>query len=406
MQVITNAEEPALGIPLAGTVVVGIPKYGAALSSKQTRASLAKSAKGKQAKKATPGRTAVQRQCQSRQLGNDHQGWAACASDKPQPKNKKKRKAVPCESPPRLPPISPGALSLQEGVKRRRLARQIEDAAAAQAASGISQAEAQPSYDQPDGHMHESLQPEATAATEDCSHAQASVGHKQSSSNASAATEVHALQGMSSQIDCDRQASAYQQQHLPEGKGQVQPQNTAATLPQQSDSKQDQQAGLAAGCHEAEHGRQGQSACPQMYGVEGMPEQQTLSFDVAAMELFQQQDTCDAFGSFWRRTTGAGLHSDQDQSHCSQTAPSAFGGWHAVLSCLLYCHVPCLSAFECHGLTRNLQYLCSVRVVCSKITAGDAQHGASILLHIWPAAYYMSSHALVIIRPYTNSSHL
>ena len=47
-----------------------------------------------------------------------------------------------------------------------------------------------------------------------------------------------------------------------------------------------------------------------------------VSFDVRRMDLFQQQDTCDAFASFWRSTGGA-QHGQPDAS--TSTNPSAQG---------------------------------------------------------------------------------
>ena len=138
LQEIAQASKPARGIPLMGTVVVGVPVNSTRKHRKQGRTpGCANAAKSKQAKHSKPAKAADASKCQQQEKGP--------SADAPAPKKKKatKKRKVLCESPPRLPPISPGALSLQAGIKRRRLAKQIQEQAAAEAASCSRQEQAQ-----------------------------------------------------------------------------------------------------------------------------------------------------------------------------------------------------------------------------------------------------------------------
>jgi len=353
-----EGDKPALGIPLLGTIVMGVP-LEQATPPKRGRAGQAKQAKAQQREQATTPK-AGQRNldpCQSadeqdvlRQFGDalvgrplgkqagdgaevpgqqagdcpeaprqqagdalDAQqqqiGDVTPQQQKAKPKKrrkakrdtpagmpptspgavslqqgvKKKRKAK-FESPPRLPPISPGALSLQEGVKRRRLARLAEAQAAAAAV---------PSCRLPAGQLE---------------------------SSASAATEADIDPPSTSQPAPDSSAVCLGQQHAPSHAIQC----SQVERLHSGEACHEPGSTSAAGC--ASH-REGSTHQPreQQTGTGQQPEQ-TLSFDVGAMELFQQQDTCDAFGSFWRRTSSIGAQKSLDGSQNAKAAPTTFGG--------------------------------------------------------------------------------
>ena len=378
MQAIPEAEEPVLGIPLLGTIVMGVPRNGASRPTPRKKRSRPICAMpdmpvDHQTQQTTSAGPSGGRQPQQAQSGDGP------GPDKPKAKPKKKRKAaVPYESPLKLPPISPGALSLREGVKRRRLAKQLEEQAAAEAAAVISQAEdnahlpcALPK-DQSAAHPG----PEAATAAEGPVPAKdgrnsGNLSQKLTGSFESATTEagVHATDASIAVPHSNQQASEHRTQPSAEDRSQPQLQsNASAAGSQGSDhtASQDEQDDSALPCHTAEPAEQGMPACSERLGNQGDQRQQTLSFDVGSMELFQQQDTCDAFGSFWRRTSGVGTATAQDRAQHSQVAPTAFGGDLTLLQwfleqCLL---LPCILHMSSVSPI-NLDSLCRLLSVCS-----------------------------------------
>ena len=290
----TASEEPARGLPLLGTVVMGLPVSKRIRQTKAVRPSKAKQAKAKQPKAptATKGNVAPARE----QDQSQWEGDAPAVSDQPQAlelqqpkaKSKKKRPAPKAESPCRLPPISPGALSLQEGVKRRRLARQAEAQAEAQAAALA-----------------------ASAAASDCTHSaqQTEAPPLTATDQSSEATATEGVvQAPSLSDTTDQQQACHDNGECPLPDTEVHHELASTSEPcfasQQADDTDQAQVHTSTRQH---------------------PEQ-TLSFDVGAMELFQQQDTCDAFGSFWRRTSGVGTQKPSPGVQAAKATPAAFGG--------------------------------------------------------------------------------
>lgn len=356
LQDVPEASKPARGVPLMGTVVVGVPINGATKQGKKGRPACAQPTKDRQPKQVKPAKTAAVSKPQQEQAG---EAGGTPAPKKPKAKYTKKRK-VPYESPPRLPPISPGALNLQAGVKRRRLAKQLEQQAAAKAASGISQDQAQTKV-----FCEQLGQLASQAATETASLAQGieqaspaqgvepatSAGHKLTSFPQADAVHANAHPRhvpVDAEMEDAEQACGGCMQQAAQDISQAQLHREAQSSPSQRASpgasqgasmgasqgadqaggKQDQgdQAMPSPGS-KAKHVNSWGSAAGSPHAAEQGPkaeeEPQTLSFNVAAMELFQQQDTCDAFGSFWRRTSGVGAHKAVQQQ---TDAPSAFGG--------------------------------------------------------------------------------
>lgn len=89
-------------------------------------------------------------------------------------------------------------------------------------------------------------------------------------------------------------AAHSQQQHQQPARQHLQPQSDEEHQYQELEQQQQQQ--------QCEHQQQQYEHCKvksQQQNSGG------VSFDVRGMDLFQQQDTCDAFGSFWRSTSGA-----------------------------------------------------------------------------------------------------
>ncbi len=289
----TAPEEPARGLPLLGTVVMGLP-VSKAIRQKAMRLSKAKQAKAKQPKapKATqrdlasaPGQDWFQQEGDAPAVPDQPQ---ALTLQQPKAKSKKKRPPPKAESPCRLPPISPGALSLQEGVKRRRLARQAEAQAEAQAAALA-----------------------ASAAASDCTHpAQPTEGPSLTATDQS--SEAAAAEGVI-------QASS-----LADTTGQQQPRHENGKCPPPDTEVDHEPASTSEPCSASKQADNTDQS--QMRTSTRQQPGQTLSFDVGAMELFQQQDTCDAFGSFWRRTSGIGTQNSSPGVQAPPAAPSAFGG--------------------------------------------------------------------------------
>ncbi len=285
----TASEEPARGVPLLGTVVMGLPVSKRIRQTKAVRPSKAKQAKQPKAPKATQRDLAsAPGQDWSQQEGGVPDQPQAVMLQQPKAKSKKKRPAPKAESPCRLPPISPGALSLQEGVKRRRLARQAEAHAEAQAAALA-----------------------AAAAGSDCTHPTQQTEAPQltatDQSSEAAATEG-VIQASSVAGDADQQQACHENGKCPPLDTEVDHEPASTSEPcfasQQADDSDQAQI---------------RTSTRQQPG-------QTLSFDVGAMELFQQQDTCDAFGSFWRRTSGVGTQKASPGVQAAKAAPTAFGG--------------------------------------------------------------------------------
>lgn len=297
-----------------GTIVVGVPFKAAPKRRKRkdTLGGQAKLTKGMQPSRPKTVKAAAVNGCQHQQEQpgaslNTQQGpsAAAPAAAKPRGRSHRKRKVVVVESPPRLPPISPGALSLQAGVKRRRLAKLLQEQAAVGAASSSP-------------HADQATSQAATEAAGDVS-SEGEVGElctQQAAENNTQAQLQHEAQPAASQTASAAAAQGANQAGGEDGqvdRGAVQCPVSEAGPGSAPDSPN------SAECEADEHKADG--------------EQTTLSFDVGAMELFQQQDTCDAFGSFWRRTSGVGTAGSQGagQVH-DQAAPSAFGGWYTAFA--------------------------------------------------------------------------
>ena len=331
-----------------GTVVVGVPVNSTRKDRKQGRTpSCANAAKSKQAKHSKPAKAADASKCQQQEKG--------LSAGAPAPKKKKatKKRKVLCESPPRLPPISPGALSLQAGVKRRRLAKQLQEQATAEAASCSRQEQAQT-----ERFCEQLDQLASKAATKAASPApdmkQATKpGHKLESLAGARAAHINAHARFGS-LEAERvnaePACGQCTQHLAQQNSQAllqdKAQPSASQIPShgasqeadETDGKQEGQVPPSPGSRalhasQASDSRSSHSAQLQSQTVE---ELQTLSFDVSAMELFQQQDTCDAFGSFWRRTSGVGVPGTESASQRHPAAPSAFGGQNSSI-CIAVC---------------------------------------------------------------------
>ncbi len=285
------SEEPALGLPLLGTVVMGLPTIR---QTKAIRPSKAKQAKLKQPKAPK----ATQRDL-APALGPDRsqqEGDAPAVPDQPQAvmlqqpkaKSKKKRPAPKAESPCRLPPISPGALSLQEGVKRRRLARQAEAQAEAQAAALA-----------------------ASAAASDCTHS-------------AQQTEVPPLTATDQSSEAAAAEGVIQASSVADTTGQQQARHENGKCPPPDTEVDHEPASASEPCFASQQADDTDQS--HMHTSTRQQPGQTLSFDVGAMELFQQQDTCDAFGSFWRRTSGIGTQKASPGIQAAKAAPAAFGG--------------------------------------------------------------------------------
>lgn len=337
-----------------GTVVVGVPINGATKQGKKGKPACAKPTKHQPPKQADAAKAAAVSKAQ--QQAED--SGDAPAPNKPKAKYRKKRK-VPYESPPRLPPISPGALNLQAGVKRRRLAKQLEQQAATEAASGISQDQAQTKlFCEQLGELASQAAPETASPAQGVEQA-ISAGHKLTGSQADAIhpnahprhapmdTEMtdagQACGGcMQQAAKDDSQAQLHREAQSPASQRASQGTSQGASQgADQAGGKQDQgDQVLPSPGRRAKPGSWGNSDAGSPPSAEQGPkadeEPQTLSFDVAAMELFQQQDTCDAFGSFWRRTSGAGLPGTQKAAQQHTAAPSAFGGQYSML-CVADC---------------------------------------------------------------------
>ena len=346
MQDIPKASEPARGIPLLGTVVVGVPVNNATKQGKKGRSTgCAKLSKDKQPKQSKPAKAAKAAAASKHQ--QQEKGLSADAPAPKKPKATKKRK-VQCESPPRLPPISPGALSLQAGVKRRRLAKQLQEQAAAEAASCSHQEQAQTKL-----FCEQLDQLASKTAIKAASPAQGmqqaiKPGHKPTSLHEANAmhANAHARHGTVEPERVNAEPACVQcAQHSAEDNSQAQLQHQAQSPASQRASKgalqeADQTGGkqrdqILPPCgSRAMHASQGSAARASSsvdHESKADQEPQTLSFDLGAMELFQQQDTCDAFGSFWRRTSGVGSTGTQNASQHHTAAPSAFGGWYSLL---------------------------------------------------------------------------
>lgn len=353
-----------------GTVVVGVPVNGAIKQGKKGRPACAQPTRDKQPKQAKPAKAAAASKSQQQAEASGD----TPAPNKPKAKYRKKRK-VPYESPPRLPPISPGALNLQAGVKRRRLAKQLEQHAAAAAASGISQDQAQTKL-----FCEQLGQLASKAASETASPAQGvepatSAGHKLTGFPQADAVHTDAnprhVPVDAEMADAGQACRGYVQQSA-ESNSQAQLHSKAQSsasheASQGASQRASQEADQAAGKQDqgdqvlpspgskARHVSWGSDAGSPHSAEQGPTadeEPQTLSFDVAAMELFQQQDTCDAFGSFWRRTSGVGVHGSQKAIQQDTDAPSAFGGQCSLLCAAGFRLVPvhfleCINLFAC-----------------------------------------------------------
>lgn len=365
LQDVSEANEPARGVPLLGTVVVGVPVNSATTQAKKGRSTgCAKATKSKQPKQSKPAKAAAASKRQQQE-----KGLSADAPAPKKPKATKKRKVL-CESPPRLPPISPGALSLQAGVKRRRLAKQLQEQAAAEAASCSHQEQAQTKL-----FCEQLDQLASKAATTAASPAHgveqaAKPGHKLIGMPEASATpsDTHERHG-SGGAEMDNAEQAYGEciQQPAKGNSQAELQHKAQSpasqrasegalrgASQEADQTGDKQGdrALPSSGSRAVHASQG-SAAGSPHSARHNPradkEPQTLSFDVGAMELFQQQDTCDVFGSFWRRTSGAGMSGTQNASQHHPAAPSAFEGRYSLL-CIAVCVPMLLNPQECKNL--------------------------------------------------------
>ena len=258
---------------------MGVPLKKAP-KAKKARTSQAKRGKPKQPRKATAPKAAQTslEGTQGQQDDLDAQQQPCNAShpqqqqtaDTPQAQPKRKRKTAESSSPPKLPSVSPGALSLQEGVKRRRLAKQAEEAQAASTAAA-----------------HLSLSAGQVKAL--CNLASEQLSEAPAADARSNAAECSQPEGDHSGQACDMPASTSGADYA------SQREDSPEAVEEQTDAQQQTE--------------------------------QTLSFDVGAMELFQQ-DTCDAFGSFWRRTSGIGAHefSDASEVEAAMAVPAPFFG--------------------------------------------------------------------------------
>ena len=365
-QDISQASKPARGLPLMGTVVVGVPVNGTTMHGKKgTSTGCGKATKSKQPKQSKPAKAAATSKRQQQEKGP--------SADAPAPKKPKvtKKRKVLCESPPRLPPISPGALSLQAGVKRRRLAKQLQEEAAAKAASCSHQEQAQTKL-----FCEQLDQLASKAATKAASPAavmkQATKpGDKlvdlagSSAAHGTVRARCGSLEGekMNGEPACGQCTQRSAQQN-----SQAQLQHNAQSPASQNPAKRASQAAAEEGDHtggkqgdqvlpcprsRARHASQGsaaRSSHPAEHRSKADEEPQTLSFDVAAMELFQQQDTCDAFGSFWRRTSGVGVTGTHNTGQHHPAAPSAFGGQYSLL-CIAICMHMLLDPQACVNLS-------------------------------------------------------
>jgi len=283
----TASEEPARGVPLLGTVVMGLPVSKRIRQTKAVRPSKAKQAKQPKAPKATQRDLAsAPGQDWSQQEGGVPDQPQAVMLQQPKAKSKKKRPAPKAESPCRLPPISPGALSLQEGVKRRRLARQEAAQAEAQAAA-------------------------LAAAASDCTHS-------------AQQTEVPLLTATDQSSEAAAAEGVIQAPSLADTTGQQQACHENGKCPLPDTEVDHEPASTSEPCSAS---KQADDTDQSQIGTSTRQQPgQTLSFDVGAMELFQQQDTCDAFGSFWRRTSGIGTQKASPGVQAPPAGPSAFGG--------------------------------------------------------------------------------
>ena len=358
-QCMPESDQPAHGIPLLGTVVVGVPVDSKTPGQKMRQPKQAGQAKPKQPKKAKRGRAAAAEaaaELAQQQAGVDsnpiqqpddaaNPQAAAVAPVKKKAKYRK-RKAV-MESPPRLPPISPGALSLQEGIKRRRLAKEAEAQAAAAAAGPLTtsqwleeqtdtgccpdwEKQSQAAAAAASGPVTASASqwPEEQTDTACCPDfgQQSQAAEEQDASyepslsqppmDRDEGTEHHPA--MDSNEDIEHQQQHQQQ----EGSDHMDTSDLDVSSPTE--------AAAASPAGPAEDSQQSDELSPQQAVTERQSEL-TLSFDVAAMELFQQQDTCDAFGSFWRRTSGAGVKGKGPvQTQADEAVPAALGGMECV----------------------------------------------------------------------------
>ena len=343
--------------------MVGVPCNGATKQKKKGESISAKPTKGKQPKQTKPTKVGAVSKCQQK-LGtsldsqSSQQGLSgdAPASKKPKAKYTKKRK-VPCDSPPRLPPISPGALSLQAGVKRRRLARQLQEQAAVEAVSESHQKQAQTK------RFCAQLDQLAAQAATKASNQADSVGQAIKSGHMTDLPETSAMQVKAHMRHASVEAELGNGEQAPkQGTQQSAEDNSQAQLQGRAQSPASHPASARASGGEEEEENQPLS-CP-VFGARRVSqgsaagsqhsaehqhkadqEQQTLSFDVAAMELFQQQDTCDAFGSFWRRTSGVGMSGAKDSGQHPAAASSPFGGLYSSLHVTVY--ILCMPSFAC-----------------------------------------------------------
>lgn len=340
------SEEPALGLPLLGTIVMGLPISKPIQQTKAVRPSKAKQAKPKQPKapQATqkdlaPALGQDQSQQEKAAPAIPHQPQAVMLQQ-PKAKCKKKRAAPKAESHCRLPPISPGALSLQEGVKRRRLARQAEAQAAVLAAS---------------------------AAASDCTHP-------------AQQTEAPLLIATDQSSEAAAAEGVIQASSLADTTGQQQACHDTGKCPPPDTEADHEPASTSEPCFASQQADDTDQS--QMHTSVRQQPGQTLSFDVGSMELFQQQDTCDAFGSFWRRTSGIGTQKACSGVQAASAAPSAFGGkqlcW--VTVCMQGCCCPSsipglyvLLPFSRQFLLRNSLFCCVLtRAFCFHVASAAA----------------------------------
>lgn len=348
--------------------MVGVPVNGATKQGKKGKstggAKVSKDKQPKQPKQAKPAKAAAAKKHQQQE-----RGLPAGAHASKKPKATKKRK-VQCESPPRLPPISPGALSLQAGVKRRRLAKQLQEQAAAEAASCSHQEQAQTKLfceqlDQlasktaikaasPAHGMQQAIRPGHMLTTLIEANAMHANAHARHGTVEAERINVEPACGQCTQHSAEDNSQA-QLQHQAHSPASQRASNGALQEADQAGGKQMDQVLPSPGSR-ARHAGQGSAACSPSSVEDNSKadeESQTLSFDVGAMELFQQQDTCDAFGSFWRRTSGAGLAGTQNASQHPPAVPSAFGGGYSLL-CIAVGRPMLLHPQECMFLCTRL----------------------------------------------------
>ena len=250
------------------------------------------------------------------------------------------------ESPPRLPPISPGALSLQEGIKRRRLAKEAEAQAAAAATNPAAAShwpeeetdtcccpnwkqQSQAAAAAAPGPVATPQWPEEQTDTACCSDVeqQSQAAEEQDASyepspsqptmDREEGTEHHPA------MDIDEHVEQHQPQQQQEGSDHM------GSIDLDGSDPTETVTALPAG--PAEDSQQSHELSPQQAVTERQTEL-TLSFDVAAIELFQQQDTCDAFGSFWRRTSDAGVKGKSPvETQADEAVPAALRGTQEVV---------------------------------------------------------------------------